>query len=405
MECRIEKLLNFTGMQFFSADFVFSAHSGFIANGILAVNDDGSIADLIDPAKTETVPDAEKFSGLLCPGFINAHCHLELSHLRSQISKHTGFVGFAKELLPKRNTFSAEQIAEAITLAEDEMYRNGIVAVGDIANTADSFAQKAKGRLKYHTFIELLTLNPVFAETVFEKGKELLAQSPQPASLVPHAPYSVSHELMRLIADDAAKRKTVSSIHSEESPAEEEFSLTASGPMLDFYKFLGIDISYYKAPGMNSLRASLPNLLNGERLLLVHNTLTTAADIVWANLLHPKLSWCFCPNANLYIENRLPDFNLFRKAGAHIVVGTDSLASNDQLSILDELKVIAANAPEIPLEDLLTWATKNGAEALQFDELGTFEKNKKPGIVLITGFEEINGNLNMRSSAKITRMG
>lgn len=376
-------------MHALTANSVFSPHTGFIKNGILVQNDDGSVKELLDPAKTNDIPEAEKHEGILCPGFINAHCHLELSHLRGQITKHTGFVGFAKELLPKRGTFSQEQIAEAIHIAEDEMFRNGIVAVGDIANTADTFAQKAKGRLQYHTFIELLALNPAFADAVFTKGKELLAKAPQPASLVPHAPYSVSHALMELIAADCGKTHRVSSLHSEESPAEMEFSKSASGPMLDFYKFLGIDISWYKAPGTNSLRASLPHLLNDSNLLLVHNTMTSAEDIAWAETQHKKLYWCFCPNANLYIENMLPDFTRFYKAGVRIVTGTDSLASNDELSILSELKIIAAHAPEIPLQALLTWATRNGAEALNVDSLGTFEKGKKPGVNLLKG---ISGN-------------
>lgn len=373
-------------MKFLSGDFVFSPHTGFIRNGVLALQDDGTVEALLDPAH-DAIPAAEKFEGVLCPGFVNAHCHLELSHLRGYITKHTGFVGFAKELLPKRGTFTPEQIAAAIVEAEEEMFRNGIVAVGDISNTADTFAQKAKSRLQYHTFIELLALNPAMAEKVVAAGKELLSNAPQPASLTPHAPYSVSHGLMELIAADNAARKTVASYHSQESPAEEEFSLEGTGPMLDFYAFLGIDISWYKPYGENSLRASLPHLAKNPKLLLIHNTLASAEDIRWAEQQHHGLYWCFCPNANLYIENRLPDFSAFHEAGVRIVVGTDSLASNDGLSILDELKIIGTNAPQILAADLLTWATKNGAEALQFDALGTFEKGKRPGVIQLSGYD------------------
>lgn len=374
-------------MRFLTADYIFSAHTGFIPNGVLVLNDDGSVADLVDPAKTESVPEAEKHDGLLCPGFINAHCHLELSHLRGQITKHTGFVGFAKELLPKRNTFTPAQIAEAIEAADAEMYRNGIVAVGDICNTADTFPQKQKSGIRYHSFVELLALHPGFSEQVFLAGKTLQEQAPAPASLVPHAPYSVCHELMRMISRDCDQRKMTNSIHSEESPAEQEFSRSASGPMQDFYAFLGIDISWYQAPGTDSLRASLPNLAGEQPLILVHNTLTKPDDIEWAESMRRNLYWCFCPNANLYIENRLPDFQSFRKAGVRIVLGTDSYASNDSLSILEEMKTTARADAGIPMEDLFTWATRNGAEALQFTALGTFEKGKKPGVIRLRGFQ------------------
>jgi cytosine/adenosine deaminase-related metal-dependent hydrolase len=87
----------------------------------------------------------------------------------------------------------------------------------------------------------------------------------------------------------------------------------------------------------------------------------------------------------LYIENTLPDFKLFLDANAKIVLGTDSLASNDKLSLLDEMKTIAKKSPEIKSSQFLTWATKNGADALGFSELGTFEKNKKPGVNLLSG--------------------
>src|SRR5665213_3689565 len=113
-------------MKFLTANYIFSSHTGFISNGILVLDNSGTVQDLIDPRKLDSVPEAEKFSGIICPGFVNAHCHLELSYLRGQIAKQTGFVGFAKELMTKRNDFSAEQIAQSIVDAENEMIRNGI---------------------------------------------------------------------------------------------------------------------------------------------------------------------------------------------------------------------------------------------------------------------------------------
>jgi cytosine/adenosine deaminase-related metal-dependent hydrolase len=371
-------------MRFLTADYVFSAHTGFIKNGILVLDGNGAVQDLLDPEKVEKIPVAEKFEGILCPGFINAHCHLELSHMRGQISKHTGFVGFAKELLPKRGTFSAEEISEAIDKAAEEMYVNGIAGVGDISNTADSFPQKLKGKIQYHTFIELLGLNPTMAEKVAAGGIELLRSAPKPNSLAPHASYSVSPELMEIIANSSHEENVPLTIHNQESLAESEFFIKGAGQMREFYSFLGIDISFFKPTGLNSLRSKLKFLPHNRNLILVHNTYSSAEDIRWSEFYSKKLYWCFCPNANLYIENKLPDFNLFIEGKVKIVLGTDSLASNEKLSLLDEMKVIAKTIPEIPLEQLLTWATKNGAEALNLPSLGTFDKNKKPGVNLIS---------------------
>ncbi len=371
-------------MRFLSADYIFSAHTGFIKKGILAIDANGVVYDLIDPEKTDKVPVAEKFDGILCPGFINAHCHLELSHLRGQVAKQTGFVEFAKELLSKRGTFSHDDISNAIEKADQEMYENGIAGVGDIANTADTFSQKEKGKIGYHTFVEVLALNPTMAEKVAAVGIELVRAAPKPSSLSPHAPYSVSPELLEIIANSSHEENVPLTIHNQESLGESEFFTKRSGPMKGFYEFLGMDISFFKPTGLNSLRSTLKYLPHNRNIVLVHNTYTSAEDIRWAEFYSKKLYWCFCPNANLFIENKLPDFKLFIEGKAKIVIGTDSLASNEKLSVLDELKVIAKNIPGIPLEQLLTWSTKNGAEALNLSSLGTFEKNKKPGVILLS---------------------
>jgi aminodeoxyfutalosine deaminase len=377
-------------MLYLTAPFVFSAHTGFIRNGILVLQSDGTIVDLLDPVVAASVPEQTAFyNGLLCPGFVNTHCHLELSHLRGEITEHTGFSGFAKELIPKRSKFTPEQIHEAARLACEELYTNGVAAVGDIANTVDSFSAKNQSPLHIHTFIELLALNPALAEKVMSNGKQLLAECPQPASLTPHAPYSVSDELLRAIAD--ADETAPLSIHNQESKAENEFFETGTGRVNELFDFLGIDISWYKAPGINAIRRTLPQLRSKRPLILVHNTFTSAEDLTWAESVHENLHWCFCPNANLYIENALPDFMQFYKAGVRCCIGTDSLASNHQLSVLSELKVISQQAPEIPVADLLTWATSNGAAALRFGQAGSFEKGKKPGVILLSGVDAQTG--------------
>lgn len=372
-------------MRFLTAEYIFSAHTGFIPKGILVLDQNGIVQDLIDPEKVEILPAAEKFEGILCPGFINAHCHLELSHFKGKIPKHTGFVGFAKELMTKRNVAAHEEIVEAILIAEEEMLKNGIVAVGDISNSVDSFEEKAKGKLRYHTFIELLSLNPKMAEKVMEVGLFLKKDCPQTSSIVPHAPYTVSSELLEIIGNSSQKEKLPLTMHNQESLAESEFFIKGKGPVRDLYEFLGIDISFFKPTGLNSLRTKLKYLPHDKNLILVHNTFTSAEDIRWAEYYSRNLYWCFCPNANLYIENTLPDFKLFLEANAKIVIGTDSLASNEKLSVLEELKIIAKQVPEISATQMLTWITKNGADALCFSDLGTFEKNKKPGVNLLSG--------------------
>jgi cytosine/adenosine deaminase-related metal-dependent hydrolase len=111
---------------------------------------------------------------------------------------------------------------------------------------------------------------------------------------------------------------------------------------------------------------------------------TSENDILFTKNSGRHLYWCLCPNANQYISRQLPDIDLLIKHDCEIVLGTDSLASNYQLSILEEMKMIQQHFPHIELKTMLQWATSKGAKALQMDSLlGSFEKGKKPGIIVL----------------------
>jgi cytosine/adenosine deaminase-related metal-dependent hydrolase len=371
-------------MRLLTADYIFNGEA-FFQNALLILNDDGSVKEFLPVADHAQLESAEKFSGTLCPGFVNAHCHLELSHMIGKVTPGKGFAKFATELIPQRNWISPEEIAEVCAEADAEMYASGIQAVGDISNFTHSFAAKENSKIAYHTFVELLGINPIASQRIFEEGQKLKLLAPKPHSLSPHAPYSVSAELLRLIEREEEIAGGAVTIHNQESHAESEFTEHGTGDVLEIFKMFGLDISFYKPSGKNSLHTTLPNLLGTFNLLLVHNTFSSAADIQWAHTKHEHLYWCLCPNANLYIEKSLPDVMMMWENNCRIVVGTDSLASNHQLSILEELKVLHKNFSKIPIAELLTWATKNGAEALKMDSLGTFEQGKNPGVVCLDG--------------------
>jgi cytosine/adenosine deaminase-related metal-dependent hydrolase len=148
------------------------------------------------------------------------------------------------------------------------------------------------------------------------------------------------------------------------------------------------------------LQSVLPKINTANHCILVHNSFTSVADIQAVQQQMPNTSWCLCPNANQYIESAMPPIDLLRAQKASIVVGTDSYASNWTLNILDELKTIQKHNPTIELAEMLSWATLNGARALQMDkQLGSFEKGKKPGIVLISGVDA-EGNLTTGAQSK-----
>ncbi|MDN3581121.1 amidohydrolase family protein [Mucilaginibacter flavus] len=389
-------------MKSFKADYVFPIYADPIKNGIVTVDDTGKIISVTDSNNPPPgVKHIETLSGIICPGFINTHCHTELSHLKGKIKTGGGLVSFIKDIQTFRNS-DRQLVDEAIEKADQEMYDNGIVAVGDISNTNHSIAVKAKSKLHYHTFVETFGFLPQNAEDVFNKAMALLAEfKPQSVSITPHAPYSVSKELFKLIRKHSENGQNLISIHNQECEDENKFYRYKLGGFLDLYDSFGIDISYFKPQARNSLQSIIPLLTNKQEVLLVHNTCTNLKDIYFIKRFDRKVNFCFCPNANVYIEGKLPKIELFVDQGFNITLGTDSLASNDALCIMSEMRVIQKKFPSLSLTRLLEWGTINGAEFLGIDdEKGSLKPGKTPGLNLITGLD----GLKLTPESKVRRL-
>jgi len=390
-------------MKKISASYIFPGNSSPIKNGVIELDDTGTILRVFNP-EFDNIEwgEVEQFEGVICPGFVNTHCHLELSYLKGKIAEKSKLVGFIKEIIAIRETYTDEERAATIKDAEQEMIRNGIVAVGDISNGESTFKAKELSPLKYHTFIEVFGSDPKVADASFTYTKNLYDKYfiKNRASLTPHATYSVSDKLSPLINQHNIDNNSIISIHNQETESENTFFKEGKG---DLYEFLDIDKkteNKFLPTKKNALASFLENYTGLNRILLVHNTFTNKEDINWAKNYSNNIFWCFCPNANLYIENRLPNFKLF--INEKCTIGTDSLASNWELSILNELKVIAKSTPEIPLEILIKWATANGAAFLGFKELGSIEPGKAPGLNLIENIDL--ESLVLKTSSTVKRL-
>jgi cytosine/adenosine deaminase-related metal-dependent hydrolase len=205
------------------------------------------------------------------------------------------------------------------------------------------------------------------------------------ASIVPHAPYSVSGATMDVINKGTAGQ--VISIHNQETAAEDELFKTGAGDFIRMYTTFDNPGSPFPVSGRSSLQTWLPHFTAGQTILSVHNTFIKEADILFAKEHEAqygmRVVYSLCPNANWYIEGTLPPADLLIKHDCHVVLGTDSYSSNWQLSIASEIKTLKDHYPHLELERLLQWGTSNGAKALRWDELGSFEKGKRPGAVLV----------------------
>lgn len=359
---------------------------------VLITLEDGTIEGIIPLA--EAGEDVQYYDGILSPGLINCHCHLELSHLKDVIPPHTGLIEFLCSVVTKRG-FDPAIIQQRIREAEKEMADNGIVAVGDIGNTADTADVKSSSSIRWQNFVEVLSFTDAKAEENMNHYRsvrddlELKTKTnpvPHRSVLVPHAPYSISPKTFEAINADT--KGQIISIHNQEHPAEDHLYQTGGGEYLKLFKIFGIEQSPFPVTGLSSIRSVLPHFNNGQTIFLIHNTFMPEEDVVFAQEYAKanglKLIWCLCVNANLYIENKVPPIERFMKHGCDIVLGTDSYSSNWQLSIAKEVQSIRENFPQLPLEKILHWATLAGAKALGWGkDLGSFEKGKKPGIVLI----------------------
>jgi cytosine/adenosine deaminase-related metal-dependent hydrolase len=381
-------------LPFITAEKIHNGHGWLPEGSVIELSDDG----LIISVTTAPQPGAVFYEGVLVPGFVNVHCHLELSHMKNVVPRHTGLIPFLQHVPRHRNDFTDEQKKIASREAYNEMLGNGIVAVGDIANTTDTLDVRALDGLHMHTFVESIGFNDANAARSYAYALQCLeAFSAQLSegkalrqSIAPHAPYSVSASLFRLI--NGQKASVLSSIHNQESEEENKYFQTKEGLVGDLLHSLGIDDSLFSPTGKPSLQSYLEWLPKIRPFIFVHNTYAKSEDVRFAQSHFNEAYWCLCPNANLYIENILPDIDMLMAEGATLCIGTDSLASNSQLSVLSELISIRKYYPGIEWATLLKWGTFNGACALQMqDTIGSIGVGKRPGIVQITNLEIENG--------------
>ena len=382
-------------MRKITADWVHPIDQAPIQEGVVIIDDDGRIQAL-STRQAHAEEELEVYEGHLVPGFVNTHCHLELSHMKGRVDTGTGLIPFITNVVQQRGA-QPEEIQAAIAEVDQAMYEAGIVAVGDISNVPDTFAQKQKSPMQYYTFVEMFDfLQGQKAAEEFDKYhsvyEQLAPKAGDQKSCVPHAPYTVSPALFSLINHTNEGEARTISIHNQETPPENQLFLKGTGDFIDFYEGFGMSLDHFQAPHQTAIHYALQHLDPQQRTLFVHNTLTTAEDIQAAQQWSDQVYWATCPNANLYIENRLPNYKAFLDTEARMTIGTDSLTSNWQLSVLEELKTIACYQSYVPTETLLRWATLNGAEALGMaEQLGSFTIGKACGVNLLQHFEVAQG--------------
>lgn len=369
----------------FKGDQLFDG-SALRNNVVLVMDEGGRVEAVVD--EQQGGDDVQYIPGILTPGFINGHCHLELSHMKGAVPEGTGLVDFVIDVVGKRGTDEALMLQKA-QAADEAMWQSGIAAVGDICNNAITVEVKKRSRIHYHSFIELSGWVPAIAQSRVDAAlriAEAFKAAGLSYSFAPHAPYSVSRELWEKLSQ--LFTNDITTLHHAETPDEPLFFREGRGDLLRLYQKLGLETAHHQPTGKSSLQSCFPFLKSAAKILLVHNSFTPETDLQWLQEMQqmedtPSIHFCLCANANQYIERAMPPIEAFRKWGVKLLLGTDSLASNASLSIASEMKTILQHFPQLPLQELLHWATLGGAQALQLSGLGSFERGTTPGLVTL----------------------
>lgn len=375
-----------------------------IRNGYVEYEDDGTVTAV--GTCEDVSSEADFYDGAIVPGFVNGHCHVELSHLHGKFRKGTGMAGFIDQINELRDWAGRDVKAALVKDWMDKMWADGVSAMADISNDDSSFDVKSAHPMYTRTFLEVFGSEPHMCDGVMADVKALNETADKAgidAAPTPHSCYTMSPQLLSASAA-AGLEKGFLSYHSQESQEEEDLLISGSGAMYENRKRSGM--STPPVTGESSLKYFIDRLAAAkpapydEHVLLVHNVCLSQGDIDAARKVMNHVYWAVCPLSNIFIHNALPPIPLMRANGLDIMVGTDSLSSNDDLDMVKELYCLHENFKDVPMTELLGWACLNGARFLSKDDvLGTLTAGKKPGLVFIDKLDE-EGNLTSESRSR-----
>jgi cytosine/adenosine deaminase-related metal-dependent hydrolase len=375
----------------FHADHVLPGDAPPIADGAVVVDEEGTVLD-VGPA-TEVLPRnaglaPQRVRGVVFPGLVNAHTHIELSSMRGKVPGGRGFVPWVDRLVTLRSEIAPEDDAETIEGAVDELVRSGTVAVGDVTNTLAPVAALARAGIAGCVFHEVFGMvRAVVLQRIEGLRAELEERLPSWPStdLVyapsPHTLYTLHFDAVRALLDSATRRGLRASVHLAEHAAERRAVEHGDGPVPDWFADRLKQRPDWPRRPLFDVADDAGALRIG--VVLVH--LTDARREELDRVAASGASVALCPRSNLWIEGRLPPLLAVREAGIEAALGTDSLASNTSLDVLAEARALADRFPSVPAWELVKMATWNGARALGRDDVGRIARRARPGLLCVEG--------------------
>lgn len=360
-----------------------------ISDGAVAVQnskilDVGLFSDLKNRYPTFAVQDHK--GSVLLPALINAHIHLELSHINipQQHKNITGFTNWIEKLLEtrERNGTLGELPQKAAFDMLMQQYNHGVIGLADIGNTniAEQLADKFPGILLH--FNEVLGRSAKSRRSILHQ----IEQAEKKKLFTAHAPYSTHAELIQAVKHRARKLNYPFPIHVAEPPSENELLNRGSGNLYDFLLQRNFINKSFEPPAKIDKPGSVQYLdmlgVLDEQTICVHCIHVNTRDI--QTLAETKTKICLCPGSNRYLKVGRAPVKQFLESGLLPSLGTDSSASNPELSLWREMRLLQEDHPEVTSDAILKMATSNGARSLGIEkEYGSLEKGKKAEFISV----------------------
>jgi cytosine/adenosine deaminase-related metal-dependent hydrolase len=381
-------------MRVVHADAIVTGDAPIMRDGAVVVGPRGEIVECAPAA--ELLPrhagaPVERVRGVVMPGLVNAHTHLELSALRAQVPGGAGFVPWVEHLIGLRAEARPEEDESAIEQAVRELEAYGTVAVGEVTNSLAAVPALARRGFVGCVFHEvfgvereplerrLAALPGMLVERVGAWPTEELAYAASP-----HTLYTTHADVVRRLVRDAGDRGVRVSVHLAEHAAERRFLEGGDGPIVAWYEQrLKLRRDLLEPVGKSPVALAEELGALAPHVLVVH--LTDARPDELDLVARRGSPVVFCPRSNLHIETRLPPLLAARAAGLSPALGTDSLASNASLDVLGEARALADRFTSVPASELLRMATWEGARALGRRDVGRVARGARPGLFAIDG--------------------
>jgi cytosine/adenosine deaminase-related metal-dependent hydrolase len=363
------------------ADYVLVEPNRLLQNAAVLVSGKGRILGIEARQNCPADPDTEIAdwgSAIILPGLINAHAHLELTSLHRQLTRFNCFTDWISQLISSRRDWTSEDFTVSAKAGAALSLASGTTLVGDITSSGVGWMATSGLNLRRVVFEEVLALSPDRADSALRQLNHLLNHS-EPNSLQihaisPHAPYSVSPQLYGRAAEMARNRGMLLATHLAETKAEIEFLENGTGEFVEFLKAVNVLPPGWLPPGLSPIRYLDKIGVLGPSSLLIHCNYLDEESIV--RIKETQASVVYCPQSHAFFGHEEHPIRQLLNVGINVAIGTDSLASNSSLSMMDEMRFLFRKRKDLDSRDIIRASTINGARALN---LGKVVGRLEPG--------------------------